>query len=312
MIEQINSSLGVHLTVPDFFLNPTVECIAGVLKRDTGGGAGPKLIALRTERTEGAIFFLEATIGLSRLAQRLDIGLSSYASLVPMTSSVVEAAIENMLDDVPRLPIAAQEYVKQIETRLSSGPCVLIGHCYGGLLAFEVAHQLIRKGRRVDAIVMLDAFAPSHWSIRLKKLNLRRLRWAAQWRMEHLRNSFARFRSQGPSTSPQGDSVASWRPVREQLYVPDANIYGELLVKINTARLRGYKRRQLPSRGILVRAADAHLYDHFEDMRWGGLFKDGLEILDAPGGHESFLEDPNVGVLAQSLQNCLAQLIQTV
>ena len=58
----------------------------------------------------------------------------------------------------PTVPAMAAELVRQIRATGAPGPHVLIGHSFGGVLAFEVARQLEASGAGVERLVLLDSF----------------------------------------------------------------------------------------------------------------------------------------------------------
>jgi len=61
------------------------------------------------------------------------------------------------LQDVEDL---AREYLPELLTAQPRGPYLLGGWSSGGTIAFELAHQLERRGEVVDRVVMMDAPAP--------------------------------------------------------------------------------------------------------------------------------------------------------
>ncbi|BAV34107.1 thioester reductase [Sulfuricaulis limicola] len=60
------------------------------------------------------------------------------------------------------LEVIAAEYVQLIRKFQATGPYKLIGWCVGGVLAFEVARQLVEAGHEVSLLAMIDAWAPGH------------------------------------------------------------------------------------------------------------------------------------------------------
>ncbi|MBC7982776.1 MAG: amino acid adenylation domain-containing protein [Candidatus Obscuribacterales bacterium] len=66
----------------------------------------------------------------------------------------------------PRLEDIAAEYVKLVRQIQPVGPYQLIGWCVGGVLAFEVARQLVEQKQIVSFLALIDSWAPG---------NLRRL-----------------------------------------------------------------------------------------------------------------------------------------
>jgi arthrofactin-type cyclic lipopeptide synthetase C len=57
---------------------------------------------------------------------------------------------------------AAQTYVQALlDQHVLNGPCKLVGHSFGGWIAFEMARQLEALGRQVELLVLLDSQPPS-------------------------------------------------------------------------------------------------------------------------------------------------------
>ncbi|MEB3190545.1 MAG: thioesterase domain-containing protein [Snowella sp.] len=62
----------------------------------------------------------------------------------------------------------ATHYCQEIERFYSEGPYQLIGYCGGGLIAYEIARQLVEKGKSVKLLVMCESYPGGLW----KKLSL--------------------------------------------------------------------------------------------------------------------------------------------
>jgi thioesterase domain-containing protein len=67
----------------------------------------------------------------------------------------------------PRVPLAqtrveemAACYVEEIRRHQPTGPYLLGGLCAGGVIAFEMASQLVRAGESVECVVLLDSVRP--------------------------------------------------------------------------------------------------------------------------------------------------------
>lgn len=91
--------------------------------------------------------------------------------------------------DFPRtLEEIAAEYVQLIFRFHAAGPYALIGWCVGGVLAFEVARQLVAAGHQVSLLAMIDAWAPGHsrrlswWRAILAEYSYRWQLIGADWR----------------------------------------------------------------------------------------------------------------------------------
>jgi thioesterase domain-containing protein len=65
----------------------------------------------------------------------------------------------------PTIEAMAASYVDMIQGVEPEGPYLLGGLCHGGLIAFEMARQLERKGQKVGLVAMIGppAWNPPHW-----------------------------------------------------------------------------------------------------------------------------------------------------
>jgi amino acid adenylation domain-containing protein len=309
IINEINKLLDVNLTIPVFFLNPSIQCIARTLEEEKSRKAVPTLVPLRRSHTIGTLYFVEASMGMCRLAERLDATQASFAAVVPISSAVLEAAVEGRSADLPNLEAMAAPYAELIANHEASGLCVLVGHSFGSVLAFEVAHQLQQQGKRVDMVVLLDGTMRLPWWDRFKKLTYKRMGWAINWRLGRVRSAVAEWARTLFLRSSHHPGRVTSDSVRGQLYRPFATVPWEILHRIYVKASHSYRGRPLESFGILFRAQESDLYEHFADLGWGGLFSEGLEIITTPGDHMSLLEDANIDHLSQALQGHLAQLI---
>lgn len=52
------------------------------------------------------------------------------------------------------------KYLSEVDQNIGTGPCLLAGWSFGGVLAYQAAAARIARGQRVDALIMVDAPAP--------------------------------------------------------------------------------------------------------------------------------------------------------
>ena len=61
----------------------------------------------------------------------------------------------------PTIEQVAQRYVARIRQQQPHGPYYLLGLCFGGIVAYEAAHQLQAAGENVPFVAVLDALLPA-------------------------------------------------------------------------------------------------------------------------------------------------------
>ncbi len=314
LISEINKNLHTKLHVPAFFQNPTIEKLAAWLARKQPLIAGATTSIIATPgRSEGALFFLEASVGLCRLAELIETGPNSFTTLAPLAPEAYRAALANDFSRMPDLETLSAPHAALIQNHSFSGPRILVGHSFGGLLMFEVAHQLQRAGRRVDLLLVLDTWAKNPpWWKKLRTMTGKSVWESISFRLGRLwRRNLAKSTPETQPAKVTTEKSNLVEPVVDGFHLPYAEADWDILSKINRKGRRDYRFRPLESRAILIRAKNAESTRFLNidgSMGWAGLFKDGLEIMDCPGDHLTLLKSPNIQVLAQQFQQSIEKL----
>lgn len=130
---------------------PTVRQLAEIVR----GGAAEvwsNLVPLRTEGSRPPLFAFHALMGQGLL-------YGALADHLGPDQPVYAVQAEALSGRRPRwttIEQMATGYREQIEARFPEGPYLLFGYSMGGALAFEVARQLLERGRPVAMLVMAD------------------------------------------------------------------------------------------------------------------------------------------------------------
>jgi thioesterase domain-containing protein len=299
LVSEINKSLDLSLSIPIFFQNPTIEGIMCALETEDHRKSEPKLIPLKPGPPGRALFFLDASMGQCQLAQLLDAGIASFATVVPLPASALRAVALNDENSLPSLEELAATHAMLIQKNQPSGVYLLVGHSFGGLLAFEVAHQLQRQGKIVEMILLLDSWATAPpWWRKLKMLSLARAWNSLQFRISHWysrrRNSAA-----GPPTAESALEVANQ---------PIGNIPWEFFHRIYHQARKKYRFYPLDSRALVFCAQHSEMalfYPVSNNLGWAGLLTRGVEVVETPGDHFTLLKEPNLQVLAGHFNSVL-------
>jgi amino acid adenylation domain-containing protein len=297
LISDINKAFKTGLTIPAFLNDPTIAGMADLLQRESAVIHEPKLIPLRPGRHPGTVFFLGSGVGICRLGQALNDGPAVFATVVPFLVSGSESPALEGTGTAPGLAEMASVYANLIHGSLDAGPCVLVGHSFTGLLAFEIGHQLQARGRNVDMIVLLDSWAKEvTWWRKLQSLSWSRARFKGRRIVSGVvqlsKGIVARSASPALETSYQSLDEMSWDTFRHVI----------------RNALKGYRLRPLNSPAVLFRARTshkAHLHVFDPSLGWHGLFSGGLEIADVAGDHSSLMLSGNLAGLAKQFQEYL-------
>ena len=157
LINRIEQKLDKRLPLTSLFQNGTIAGLAQLLAQETTQPASSLLIAIQSQGHKTPFFAVHPIGGnvlcYADLARNLGTKQPFYG-LQSLGLSEVEktvASIEEM----------AMIYVEAIQTVQASGPYYLGGWSMGGVIAFEIAQQLLTQGQEVALLALIDSYSPS-------------------------------------------------------------------------------------------------------------------------------------------------------
>ncbi|MET0285419.1 MAG: SDR family NAD(P)-dependent oxidoreductase [Polyangiales bacterium] len=305
----IKKSHGLSLPLSTLFEAPNIRALAELL--DANAPAHQVEASSTASKTSGysslvpmqlhgdrAPFYCAAGMGgnplnLRALAQLVGMGQPFYG-LQPQGLD----GNSQLHSSVPQM---ASYYIEQIKKHQPRGPYYLGGYSGGGVIAFEMAKQLVAAGDRVGALVFLDSPAP------VLPMRTRR---------ERLQMHAQRLRAQGPRYAVQTLSARAETQLRHALVAaqrPLAKLfpYHYRLENISNTWLEAaasYRPEPYSGDAMLFRAAEGHEAMYGTAVRndhqngWGPYVLGGIRVSVSPGDHTNLCEQPNVRVLARRVR----------
>lgn len=189
-------------------------------------------------------------------------------------------------------------YIGAIEAVDPRGPYVLGGHSGGGVIAFEMAQQLKRAGRRADLIVMIDTVEPCDlvrpitMSERFRLIPKADPRILLEYPLNRMRDFHAflyRKGVVGAAARRSYDAVGYAYLHAQTLYRPAAYDGDILLVKATKAR--------------------AHYIRSGPYLGWEkAVSPDKIEVFSVKTDHLTMFKEPSVSAIAAAISARLAQL----
>jgi thioesterase domain-containing protein/acyl carrier protein len=157
LINRIEQKLGKSLPLTSLFQNGTIADLAKLLDQGTTQLVSSPLIAIQSQGNKTPFFAVHPIGGnvlcYADLARNLGTKQPFYG-LQSLGLNEVEktvASIEEM----------AMIYVEAIQTVQASGPYYLGGWSMGGVIAFEIAQQLLNQGQKIALLALIDSYSPS-------------------------------------------------------------------------------------------------------------------------------------------------------
>lgn len=256
------------------------------------------VVKLQEGGTDSPLYFIGASLAVFRIAQLMGSGHAIFAANASWPSAWRDAAVHNKTSALPTMEQLLEPDVAILKAHTGlSGHCALAGFSFGGVLAFEAAHQLRALGINVEIVMLMDAAATY------------RPPYEVAW--QNLRKDWARTMSQSMGSRLKSLwSVIRWMFVKQvkrlgrrflQIVFRDLDeltdrfddtgepLQWGLLERIYLHAANSYQLRPLDCHGVLFRTDDekqARLLDG--SLGWNKLFTKGLEIVEVPGdSHDS-------------------------
>jgi len=150
IIAQIEEYFEKKLSLESFFLVPTIEQLAYILDQDKWTPPSASLVPIQTTGNKPSFFFVHG--GIACLTQVLGKDQPLYWLKAHWGEGTLSknASIEG---------IAAQ-HLDEIYAIQPEGPYFLGGYSLGGLICYEMAIQLQRKGEKAAMLFLLDPASP--------------------------------------------------------------------------------------------------------------------------------------------------------
>lgn len=152
MLVELSALLDRELPLSLLADTPTVEALAQKLERDDIADGWSPLVPIRATGSRPPLFCVHGggmnVLRFRSLAQQLDADQPVYGL---QWAGLDGRRVSDRIEDV------AEMYLTSIRAVQPEGPYRLAGHCYGGLVAYEIAQRLRRTGQTVELLVVFDA-----------------------------------------------------------------------------------------------------------------------------------------------------------
>ncbi len=286
LIREIEKTYNKELPLPILFQSQTIQQLANTLRKQRFSSSSQALVTIQKGSSKLPLFFIYGIFLYYNLSRHLGKDQTCYGVYVKEEVNMFQ---RNKLDQSPTpsvsIPYLATRYLKEIQKHQPKGPYLLAGESLGGLVAFEMAHQLHLQGEEVALMCLLDSAIPGK-----NKLSL----------SQKLAFHIKKLRQQGISYLFQKILKSKTKST------PDINIDNvnnnrvDPLLEFREYAFNSYKPQPYPGRAVLFRAMEESHFSTLEN--WNELLLEGLDIYDIPGNHLSILQEPNVPLLAEKMR----------
>jgi aspartate racemase len=315
---ELEKSAGVQLPLATLFDAPTIEQFAAIVREKGWRPPSSCLVPIKPNGTRSPIYLIHSVGGVV---------LNYYAVAHLLSEEQPVYGIQPVGLDGKQEPLLQVEdmvsrYIQEIQMLQPSGPYYLGGYSLGGILAFEMARRLTTMGEKVAILALFDTFSLHHlpnWpQILRNKFTLlsQRTRFrihnlislSPEKRIDYLQQSAQRFTRRIRNRIWE---LTVGRKQSERALLTDPL---RIVRKCNMLAARKY--RSVPHDGILYDgkvtlflAAERAVKGSANPVEeWQSVTKGAVQAISVPGDHVTMLREPNVRILGQRLDECLAEI----
>jgi amino acid adenylation domain-containing protein len=198
---------------------------------------------------------------------------------------------------------AAREFLAEVRAVQPHGPYLLGGQCVSGIIAFEMAQQLMREGEEVSLLALLDTERPGVSRAFFANVRLARRRAAK------IADALSDIMSPNgrPRVAMIRDLLRRWLGIAGSIQIngQQTQIPWRLLVG-HRRLLYSHSVSNYPGRIALCINEWQSRVD--PDLGWKGVARDGLDIYQIPGDHLAMLSQHSA-VVAKVLLGCIEKVL---
>lgn len=300
----IEATLNWKLPLNIFVSAPTIKDLADHIRTENKLHQVDTVIPLKSGSAKHSLFCIYGELIYYELSQALNLDCSVYGVYLQDEVDTLQACRSGKTE-IPKIKVddLAARYLQKIRSIQPEGPYYLAGLSFGGLVAFEMAQQLLREGEVVEILALFDtpALGPkkvSFWMrfIRDFKVFKENARLYKAVRLLQI----VKFADVQVETLLKGMGD---RLFKRWLANLEQSVQENLHHKVVKQAMRMYSAERYSGKTILFRALDQDRSNQStEDPQLWHEYVENLRVYDIPGDHLSILKEPHVHQIAEKLQ----------
>ena len=298
LMARIREQYGQAVPLSALFQNPTVERLASILRGQISPPPYSPLVEIRRGASRTPFFCAHPIGGEVMCYVDLARSLATERSFYGLQARGRDGEEEPLIS----IEEMASNYIQAIKALQRTGPYLIGGWPFGGLVAFEMARQIREAGEAVGLLAIIDASVPRRDGDAPENDD-------AAFMLDLLNQFISVSRDEFERLAPDERFDYLLKRLKDEGIVPpdfgpvEARFYFDL-VKANRQAALKYVPRPYDGKVTLFRSSER---TGFTDpaLGWGELAEGGVEIRVVAGKHEELVMRPHVRSLADELTAAL-------
>lgn len=303
LIAKIKRRLGKQLPLSTLFTSSTIEDLANLV-RDEKKVTSSSLVPLQTKGTKEPFFCVHPAGGHVFYYRELSNLLGTNVPFYGLQAQGFNEG-EKVFNKVEEM---AEFYVKTMLEFKPEGPYQIGGWSFGGVVAFEMAQQLLQQGREVSLLALLDPWVPILLDPNKKIDNLYMRGVLSRYfgGMFGVTNLVNEEELIGLNSEEKIEFIVD-KAEKLKLFPEEATReQNRRFIDVIVGTLKAtysYKRRPYPGKATVFRAQEKHPHGIDPQLVWVEMYAildvAEMEVVMVPGNHFTFIKEPHIKVLAK-------------
>jgi amino acid adenylation domain-containing protein len=303
LFAEIEQTWGKNLPLATLFQAQTIEKMADILLEQAWVAPWSSLVPIQPNGSKTPLFCIHP-IGGNVLEYY---PLADYLGNEQPIYGLQSLGLDGKQPPLNCVKEMASHYIKELVAVQPHGPYAILGYSFGGLVAFEIAQQLLAAGQEIALLAILDLKSPNlpkarpsfAKSIGIHFKNLGQL--PERGKIKYIRDRIDyRLTNKFDYKEFLIKSLAGVAP-------PSAELLD--IIDANFQAIRSYSIRPYAGNATLFRCQVQTLdYALSADLGWSELIAGNLEIFNIDSIHYGMLREPSIKVVAEKLKLCLENI----
>jgi amino acid adenylation domain-containing protein len=307
IMARLEKETGKRLPLATLFEYSTVEKLAARLEVDATSITWESLVPIKPGGSKMPLYIVHGAglnvLLFNALAMNMDAEQPVYGLQAKGLNGIDEPL--DVMEDI------AANYIAEIVAKNPDGPYALAGYSLGGIIAYEMAKQLMAAGKEVKMLAMFDTYAEQstiHQSSFIKAINKTALL------LKQIGYSMVLL-ADDPKRTIEYKSLIIKRKIIKLFWKLSPGkeekkegffAYDNEIDEASEKALRNYILTPLSIAIELFRAKKRTFYmPDFDFLGWQPFALKGVHVHEIPGEHNTIFAPPNDKEFAVVLQNCL-------
>jgi amino acid adenylation domain-containing protein len=289
----------IIISVDKIFTYPTIKKIVEYLKHDNQHEGA---IPLRIVEGVTPLFLTYEGTGqilyATPLTSKIDEDISVYGLTFP---SYDVASLKTIQSQAMRL-------ISIIKTIQPKGPYRIAGWSFGGIIAYEIASQLLGEDETIEFLGLIDMHNYTHEAKSLSSMN------DSEMLIKIMADKEVKLSSSEQMKFDAGTLTFEMlvKKCKEEKIFPDEFNFEQIRHRLNVARINGeayrnYSPSLIPVTMHLFRANEGEYHELY--LGWDSILPERqIKVIPVPGTHMSMMSPANIGVLGLAISEAINQI----